>query len=104
MNILKRLETICFMCVLSNAVMAAPILQVDGGKLTGASGVNVNGTLYDVQFVEGKCNDLFSGCDQSSDFVFVTQAAADLASSALLNDLFTGIYGSDPTKILGCSS
>jgi hypothetical protein len=105
MNILKRLEAICFVGVLCSAASAAPILQVDGtGKLTGAIGVNVNGSLYDVQFVEGKCNDLFSGCDQPSDFVFATQAAADLASTALLNDVFVGIYDSDPTKILGCLS
>jgi hypothetical protein len=105
MNIVKRLGTIFFMCVLSNAASAAPILQVDGNsKLTGATGVNVNGTLYDVQFLEGKCNELFSGCDQSSDFAFVTKTAADLASTALLNDVFVGIYDSVPAQILGCSS
>ena len=105
MNISKRLGIIFFLGVLSSASWATPILQVDGtGKLTGATGVDLNGTLYDVQFVEGKCNDLFTGCDQSSDFVFTTLAAADLASTALLNDVFVGIFDSDPTKTRGCSS
>jgi hypothetical protein len=105
MNISKRLGIIFFLGVLSSASWATPIFQIDGtGKLTGATGVNVSGTLYDVQFVEGKCNDLFTGCDQPSDFVFTTLAAADLASTALLNDVFVGFYDSDPTKTRGCSS
>ena len=105
MNISKWLGTFFFLSVLSSASWATPILQVDWiGKLTGATGVNVSGTLDDVQFVEGKCNDLFTGCDQPSDFVFATLAAADLASTALLNDVFLGIYDSDPTLTRGCSS
>ena len=105
MNIAKRLGTIFLSCVLSSASWATPILQLDGtGKLTGATGVDVSGTLYDVQFMEGKCNDLFTGCDQPGDFAFTTLAAADLASAALLNDVFVGIYDSDPTKTRGCSS
>jgi len=105
MNISKRLGIIFFLGVLSSASWATPIFQIDGtGKLTGATGVNVSGTLYDVQFVEGKCNDLFTGCDQPSDFVFTTLASADLASTALLNDVFVGFYDSDPTKTRGCSS
>ena len=105
MNISKRLGIIFFLGVLSSASWATPIFQIDGtGKLTGATGVNVSGTLYDVQFVEGKCNDLFTGCDQPSDFVFTTLAAADLASTALLNDVFVGFYDLDPTKTRGCSS
>jgi hypothetical protein len=41
-------------------VAAAPILQASsGGILTGATGVDVNGTLYDVQFVDGSC---VAGC------------------------------------------
>lgn len=105
MDISKRLGTILFLSVLSSTSWATPILQIDGtGKLTGATGVNVSGTFYDVQFVDGKCNDLFAGCDQPSDFIFATLAAADLASTALLNDVFAGIYDSDPALTLGCSS
>jgi hypothetical protein len=105
MKLLQSLGTLCFMIVLSSASWAAPILQLDGtGKLTGAIGIDVNGTLYDVQFLEGKCNDLFSGCDQPSDFAFANQALADLASTALLNEVFIGIYDEDPTDTRGCSS
>jgi len=39
---------------------ATPV--VVGGELVGATNVNVGGTLYDVQFVEGTCVDLYDGC------------------------------------------
>ena len=63
---------------------AAATLLVNGsGQLTGAAGVNVNGTLYDVTFVEGTCFDLFTGCDALADFTFITAADALAASEAL---------------------
>lgn len=72
--------------VLCGSVAAtAPRLLVNGnGLLTGANGVDVNGTLYDVTFQEGSCVALFSGCDSAADFAFGTDVAASAASSALL--------------------
>ena len=46
--------------VLSTSVNAA-VLIVDGGQLVGATGVNVNGALYDVSFMDGTCFALY-GC------------------------------------------
>ncbi|MGB5104126.1 MAG: hypothetical protein WBO04_12550 [Steroidobacteraceae bacterium] len=89
--------------------IAAPAmtLQVTGGVLTGATGVNVGGTLYDVEFVDGTCIALFDGCDSPADFAFGTAADAELASWALesqvlLNVAGVGDFDSNPWLTLGC--
>ena len=85
---------------------SAAVLQVSGGELVGALGVNVNGTLYNVEFVEGTCAALFSGCDQPSDFAFTTQAQADAASQALLDQVLIdgpqGNFDTEPAMTFGC--
>jgi hypothetical protein len=77
------------------------------GELKGASGVNVGGNLYDVEFVEGTCIDLFDGCDEVSDFEFASLAETLLASQALLDQVFldsgTGNFDTTPTLTFGCS-
>ena len=91
------------------SAQASPILIVNGsGILTGATGVNVGGTLYDVEFVDGTCVALFTGCDQPSDFTFTTAADADVASQALLDqvllDTGVGAFDSNPALTFGCSN
>jgi hypothetical protein len=85
----------------------AAVLQLDSsGLLTGATGVTVNGNLYDVSFVDGTCAGLFGGCDQASDFVFQSRADASAASQALLDSVFvdtgSGSFDSVPSLTLGC--
>ena len=63
---LAVLATLCF----GSATASAATLNVVGGQLMGASGVDVGGILYDVEFLDGTCIDLFSGCDESADFDF----------------------------------
>jgi len=88
---------------------AAATLVVTGGLLKGATGVAVSGSLYDVDFVEGSCIGLFSGCDQVSDFNFQTQALALAASQALLDQVFRDggtagtAFDSAPQLTFGCS-
>jgi hypothetical protein len=82
---------------------AANLLIDISGKLAGATGVDVGGTLYDVAFVDSTCISIFDGCDSNSDFDFSTQAAADLAGQALLDQVFLGIYDDQPELTLGCS-
>jgi hypothetical protein len=93
--------------VFANA-QAAPILQVVGGKLTGAKGVDVGGTLYDVEFLDGTCIAVFSGCDATADFTFTTPAGAAAASQALLDQVFldvpAGNFDSDPSLTQGCGN
>jgi hypothetical protein len=84
---------------------AGVVLSIDSaGRLLGASGVLVNGTSYDVQFKDGNCSDLYSGCDGAGDFVFNTQELARDASLALLNQVFNAFstYDLAPDLTNGC--
>ena len=64
-------------------------LIVDGaGNLLGATNATVDGTLYDVEFVEGSCVDVFTGCDELADFDFTDAATALLAAQALLDQVW----------------
>lgn len=88
---------------------AAPVLNVNAaGVLTGATGVDVGGVLYDVQFVDGTCASLFSACGffSTDDFAFVSQAQAEDASVALLAQVFLdvaeGAFDSQPELTRGC--
>ncbi len=85
----------------------AASLNVVGGQLRGASGVDVDGSLYDVEFLGGTCIALFNGCDDVSDFTFQSNATAILASQALLDQVFLdgalGNFDSLPQLSFGCS-
>lgn len=83
---------------------AAPMLSFSGGQLTGATGVDVGGTLYDLTLMEGTCQALFDGCDAQSDFPFPdtpTTVAAYTAFAAVI-DSENFIY--DTTNIFGCTN
>ena len=87
----------------------AATLNVVAGQLMGASGVDVGGTFYDVQFLDGTCIDLFNGCDDTSDFTFQTVASATLAGQALLdqvlvNSVAFGQFDDIPSLTNGCES
>ena len=102
--------TLCLSVFIVGPVPAQAVtLQVNGsGILTGATGVNAGGTLYDVEFVDGTCVALFNGCNAVSDFTFQTSASALAASQALLTDVLLdgalGTFDIDPEKANGCTS
>ena len=74
-------------------------LVIDGsGQLLGATDVDVGGTLYDVQFVEGSCNSLFNNCIE---FAFTSLANTTVASEALLDQVLVGVFDFDPTLTYG---
>jgi hypothetical protein len=81
----------------------AATLNVVGGQLMGASGVDVGGDFYDVEFVRGSCIDLFNGCNEDADFVFNSGAHAALASQALLDqvliDSALGLFDTQPKEV-----
>ena len=97
-------------------VIAAPLGAMAGvipviggdGRLTGATGVEVDGQLLDVTFLDGSCVSLYSGCDETTDFFFQTQAAALLAAQALLDQVFLdgpcGQFDSDGSLTRGCEN
>ena len=88
------------------AASAATLTLDSNGILTGATGVDVGGTLYDVVFVDTTCIGAFSGCDSNTDFTFGTRSVADTASQALLDQVFrdvsSGSFDSDPNFTFGC--
>lgn len=89
-------------------VANAAMLQVSAdGKLTGATGVDVNGTLYDVSFQEGSCDSLFGGCDPAN-FAFHNASNAFTAAWALLQQVFIdsplGYFDFAPDLLFGCSA
>ncbi len=91
---LLALPLILTLSLVSSSAFAAT-LNVVGGQLLGASGVDVGGTLYNVDFHDGTCIALFNGCDEVSDFTFQTEESALLASQALLDQVFLdGVAGS----------
>jgi hypothetical protein len=107
MQSLKLLVRTILLCsavlILSISSTKAATLDVVGGQLMGASGVNVDGESYDVAFVDGSCISLYDGCDSISDFTFST-SLADLASTALLEQVFLGDYDSDASLTNGCDT
>jgi hypothetical protein len=101
------LGSIVLLLTVASAPQAAS-LTVVGGVLQGASGVVVGGSLYNVQFHSGACISLFDGCDSVSDFAFNSFASAELASQALLDQVFLdtieGAFDSQPELISGCTA
>jgi hypothetical protein len=94
--------------LMAGSAEASAILIIDSnGILQGATGVTVDGALYDVEFLGGTCVALFSGCDAVADFQFQTLGAATLAAEALLDQVFLdgplGPYDSSPALTSGCS-
>ena len=97
-------------CGLLIATMSAHalMLNVVDGQLAGASGVRVGDTLYEVEFVDGSCIELFGGCDNATDdFAFTTSDDALVALEALaaqvIVDVGAGDFDSDPSLTTGCS-
>ena len=91
------------------AASAAPTLLVDGsGDLIGASRVDVGGTFYDVAFVDGACYGVFGLCNGPESFTFTTEAAATVATNALMNQVFRddalGNFDTDPGLTTGIAA
>jgi len=101
--------TITSFIAFSATPAAAAVLLVNGsGQLTGATGVDVGGTLYDVTFVDGTCAALFDGCNEISDFDFSDQATAEAAGQALFDQVFIdglpGNFDSNSGLTFGCEA
>jgi len=83
---------------------AATQLTDGTGHLTGATGVVVNGSTYDVAFVDGTCAANFGNCDALSDFAFNSSSDATAAANALFAQVVTGTFDTDPTTTFGCAA
>ncbi len=92
---------------LAAATAGAAVLTLDGGgRLLGATGVLVAGQLYDVEFRDGSCIELFGGCDALSDFAFNTPEQVQAASQALVDQVFNAASATDldATLTRGCEN
>jgi hypothetical protein len=105
------LMALLFSITTPQIIQASPILLWNNSnqdQLVGAHGVEVLGQIYDVDFYEGSCRSKWGGCNPSL-FTFNTQAQAEAASQALLDQVLIDIAGNpqaqldtDPTKLRGC--
>ena len=106
-KLVLRLTGLLVGCVLFCCPAWATSLDIVSGILMGATEVSVGGNLYDVQFVDGTCAEVYGVCDVAH-FTFKTQSDAEAASTALLSavflDGFLGNFDSSPDLTFGCAS
>jgi hypothetical protein len=100
--------SVAVLFILAASSASAATLNVVGGQLIGASGVDVGGTLYNVEFIKGSCIALYDGCDSPDDFIFNTVDEALSASQALLDQVFidgvSGNFDSVPALTVACEN
>ena len=105
-TILSSFVTLFLCAGLFCSSASAAMLIVEDGQLMGADDVDVNGTLYDVLFLDGAAEELFSA--NGDDFAFTSLETADIASQSLLDQVLldddSGLFDSAPETISGISS
>ena len=69
------------------------------GQVIGATNVPVLGQELSVEFKDGSCSELFDDCDESSDFFFGGEGAANEASKALAIHVLPALK---PKMVEGC--
>lgn len=95
--------TILFSAVSGNATT---LILAPGNIVTGATGIIDGGVAYDVSLIDGRCDNIFSGCNEDADFAPLVEADF-LAVARVLVAFFTEIDSSpllDKTNILGCGN
>jgi len=106
----KYFGWILFLMIYSTNSYSATLI-VENGALMGATGVDVDGVLYDVQFIDGTCDALYSGCDSMADFPFSNPSndatLLNIAMTALFEQVFIdsplGNFDSNPALTNGCN-
>jgi len=100
---LKKSVVMFIGVLFSSSLYANVQYNISGGQLTGVNHVNVNGLLYNVNFVNGSFDSIFNN---ASGLDFTTASDAQAASTALMN-VITDTSGfnvdSNPTLMNGCS-
>ena len=88
----RFLITILVLLFSSLAQATALVYDVSGGKLAGIQNINVNGTLYDVSFIDGSYTSIFG---DASNLAFTSSGDATAASNALISALADGVVAND---------
>lgn len=98
------MKIIAFIFSLLLTVSAQAALTVDGnGILLGATGVEVNGNSYTVDFVEDSCANTWGSCDGNGSFTWTSLADAQAAHNALLDQVLVGVFDESPDLTFGCT-
>jgi hypothetical protein len=101
------LTVVLVLSICLSASANAVTLNVADGQLIGASNLDVGGVLYDVLFTDGSCIELFSGCDDNSDFLVTNEVEALAVATALDQQVFIdgpeGDFDTLPELTSGCS-
>lgn len=104
---IKSLAAIALMWTLSFSgnALAATLVTDGSGQLLGVNDIEVNGTLYNVDFLEGSCYTFFAPCLSNDNLDFDINLAQD-ASWALKEQVFDvpewSLYTSNPSMTFGC--
>jgi hypothetical protein len=98
----KMITVVLFAAYVGLGVAQAAILQVSGGKVTGAVGIDIEGALYDVAFREGTCIAVYGGCPEGSDFPWLDFPAAQALIDQVFIDSAIGLFDSVPSLVFGC--
>jgi len=82
---------------------SAATLNVVDGVLIGASNILIDDTYYDVAFVDGSAEDVFTDDSGDVNILFSTYDEALAAATALAEQVFTGEYDTNPDLTNGVS-
>jgi hypothetical protein len=101
---MQRFLLLLFTCLIfaTPTPVSAHALVVRNDTLIGIEGVRVGSKLYDVQFVDGTCTQVFDNCSWDALSFFDAWDAVE-ASEALLNAISGTPFDGDPTLIQGCN-
>lgn len=107
----KKIQALLLTALVSNfmAPAAAGVLNVDSeGRILGGSNIDLNGALFDFEFVDGSCKDIFTDCGavDGASFAFGTDEQAQAASQALFDLILIYLYSGQVSgfSIDGCSA
>ena len=94
---------LALMVLTMGATAHAASLRINGdGHVEGVDGIVIGTATYDATFVDGTCVEIFSGCDEISDFQLGEADA--LTAATQITDAFTGsAYQHEPDEIVGCT-
>ena len=101
-TLIQRAVLGCAFALAATGAEAVMLLTDAGGRLTGATGVDVLGASYNVAFRDTTCLAAFGSCDTGTVFAFPSQTESRAAALALMSQVITGIYDSQPNQVLGC--
>jgi hypothetical protein len=85
-----------FLCHVAQA--SVELVIDEEGELAGARGLSIEGSLYDVEFLDGNFQDLFD----PDHLTFSSVIEGEPFYQALHNQVFTGYYDDNPAATRGC--